>query len=595
MSDMDTVHGNDPGDDVITSASEPTAIDFDKPDSLVGRRLDGRFLIERNLTETGADQGGIGVVYLATDLKLMGKEVVVKILCEAALKHQDIVRKFQHEKEALIRLDHPGVVRILDSGSLKDGNPFMVMEYIKGYSLRKLMREKGPLPLHVVAHLIQCITDALGAAHSGKILHRDIKPENIMLTPQGDEFDRVRLIDFGIARVGDSQLAPQTEIGRPIGTVLYIAPEQLIGRLDLTPAVDIYATAIVAYEMLTGEMPFKPKAIAEMYQLQRDGIVTRPTELRVDMPREAERILMSALEFEPDKRPQNARFFGQYLARELVKDSGDTDRFFASVKTEYAKMPTEVIPLPETGSVETGSLPTVQRIETEKPDQNWSRWLRWALPAVVLAGLLTAATLYLIPTATKPETAERPPAPQLAETGAPRQLSYSLNVQKMRNGKPFEAPFKSSGQEIFETGYKFQMAFQSADEGNMYVFNEGVDAQGKPGYYLLFPTPGVNGGSPHVTAAQQIETAQNTFSGGKGTEIIWLIWTKNSSDDLERVVAAAFAARGAVDPDNGSTLQGILDKYKSAPREVSKDTANQETVIKTNGDVVVHRFEIEHR
>ena len=99
----------------------------------------------------------------------------------------------------------------------------------------------------------------------------------------------------------------------------------------------------------------------------------------------------------------------------------------------------------------------------------------------------------------------------------------------------------------------------------------------------------------HVTAAQQIETAQNTFSGGKGTEIIWLIWTKNSSDDLERVVAAAFAARGAVDPDNGSTLQGILDKYKSAPREVSKDTANQETVIKTNGDVVVHRFEIEHR
>ena len=165
----------------------------------------------------------------------------------------------------------------------------------------------------------------------------------------------------------------------------------------------------------------------------------------------------------------------------------------------------------------------------------------------------------------------------------------------MRNGKPFEAPFKSSGQEIFETGYKFHMAFQSADEGNIYVFNEGVDAQGKPGYYLLFPTPGVNGGSPHVTAAQQIGTAQNTFSGGKGTEVIWLIWTKNSSDDLERVVAAAFAARGAVDPDNGSTLQGILDKYKSAPREVSKDTANQETVIKTNGDVVVHRFEIEHR
>ena len=542
-----------------TSPSESNTVDFDKPDSLVGRRLDGRFLIERNLTEEGADQGGIGVVYLATDLKLMGKEVVVKILQEAALKHQDIVNKFQHEKEALIRMDHPGIVRILDSGSLKDGNPFMVMEYIKGYSLRKPIREQGPLPLHIVAHLLQSITDALGAAHAEKVLHRDIKPENIMLTPQGDDFDRVRLIDFGIAKVGDAQLAPETEIGRPIGTVLYIAPEQLIGRLDLTPAVDIYATAILAYEMLTGELPFKPKAIAEMYQMQREGDIIRPTELRVDMPREAERILMTALDFDPDKRPQNARFFGQYLARELVKNSGDTDRFFSSIKTEYAKMPTEIM-----AHAETESMPTVTSLEPPKSPPQSSDWTKWTLPGVLVLGLLAGA-LYMGWRAMDPAAnGPVPPAEQTA-AAAPRQLSYFLRVQKMRDGKPYEAPFQSSGQEVFETGYKFQMVFQSQDEGNIYVFNEGVDAQGKPGYFLLFPSPNVNGGSPHVAPAQQIETAQNTLSGGKGTEVMWLIWTKDKTDDVEKVVAAAFTKRGAVDADNGSVLQGFLEKYRICP------------------------------
>jgi tRNA A-37 threonylcarbamoyl transferase component Bud32 len=544
-------------DEVLSAAT----INFEKPDELVGRRLDGRFLIERNLTEGGADQGGIGVVYLASDQKLMGKEVVVKILQEAALKHDDVVRKFQHEKEALIRLDHPGIVRILDSGSLKDGNPFMVMEYIKGYSLRKPMREQGPMPLHVVAHIIESVTDALSAAHAEKILHRDIKPENIMLTPQGDGFDRVRLIDFGIARVEDSKLAPVTEIGRPIGTVLYIAPEQLIGRLDLTPAVDIYATAIMAYEMLTGRVPFLPRTVSEMYQLEREGVTTPPTELRVDMPREAERILLSALEFDSDKRPQNARFFGQYLARELVKNSGDSDRFFASIKTEFAKMPTELIP-----PIDTGTQQTVQRLEPATGDTLAPT--KWLKPLAGLLGLVVlAAIIYGGWTAFGPGGQSGGKTVDSAPVAAQRQLSYSLQVQKMRDGKPYEAPFKSSGQYIFETGYKFQMVFQSADEGNIYVFDEGKDATGNPGYFLLFPSPNVNNGSPHVSAGQQVRTGQNTFAGETGTEVIWFVWSRDARDELDKAVASAFAnPKGAVDTDSGSVLRSLLEKYRSEPR-----------------------------
>ena len=105
--------------------------------------IDGRFLIEKNLTDAGADAGGIGIVFLARDMKLMGRKTVVKILQKAMLAVDEIARKFQHEKEALIRLDHPNIVRILDSGNLSDGNPYLVMEYIPGNSLRRRMRELG--------------------------------------------------------------------------------------------------------------------------------------------------------------------------------------------------------------------------------------------------------------------------------------------------------------------------------------------------------------------------------------------------------------------------------------------------------------------
>ncbi len=371
-------------------ASEATNIDFDQPDALVGLRLDERFLIEKNLTDGGADAGGMGVVYLAKDTKLLGKRVVVKILQESALKHPDVVRKFLHEKEALIRLDHPGIVRILDSGTLTDGNPFMVMEFIKGHSLRQTLRKNRQISFDVAAHLIESITDALGAAHSEKILHRDIKPENIMLTPRENNFDWVRLIDFGIARVEESELAPSTDISRVMGSVFYIAPEQLMGTRDLTPAADIYATAIVAYEMLTGELPFKPKAIVEMYQMEKDGVKTPPSELRPDLPGAAESILLSALEFDPEKRPQNALAFGRYLANELRHDSLRSDPFFASVKTEISKSPTEVIASPDSKG-----FTTAKRVTTNGSGDKFYGPIKWTVLATVVLAVLSISFGYL--------------------------------------------------------------------------------------------------------------------------------------------------------------------------------------------------------
>jgi hypothetical protein len=165
----------------------------------------------------------------------------------------------------------------------------------------------------------------------------------------------------------------------------------------------------------------------------------------------------------------------------------------------------------------------------------------------------------------------------------------------MRDGKPYEAPYQTSGQEVLESGYKVQVVFQAQEAGYAYLINEGVGEDGKPGYFLLFPTPNINGGSSSVNASQPIETAQNTLSGGKGTEVVWMIWTREKRDDLEGMVKNAFSLRGAVSSDDGAKLKDLLDKNKDATREVTKDTANQQTVIKSNADIVVHRFEIEHR
>ena len=602
-------------------SNPPSNLDFEKPDALVGKTLDGRFLIQKNLTEGGADEGGIGLVYLARDTKLLNKLVVVKILKEAALKHDDIVRKFLHEKEALIRLDHPGIVRILDSGTLQDGNPFMVMEFIEGHSLRKELQKRKQLPLVIAAHIIESVTDALAAAHAKNIVHRDIKPENIMLTPQEDGLDRVRLIDFGIARVGDSQLAPETSISRAIGTILYIPPEQLIGSLDLTPAVDIYATAIVAYEMLAGELPFKPRAIVEMYQMEKDGVKVPPSDLRPDLPRGAERVLLSALEFEPAKRPQNARTFGRHLASELLTDSMETDKFYASVKTEYAEIPPEMLhhvsgrnrPTAESELAVTRAVEppvvvdpvvegdedeylTVSRTEAVKTETPFPKLLKWGLPAAAGLVLLLIGGVYFALNALKsaPGVDNRPVA-TAAPAAGDREFFYFLTVQKMRDGKPFEEPFRSSGQEVFESGYKFNIVFQSQAEGYIYLFNEGRDESGKLGYYLLFPTPSVNDGSPQVIAGQQIQTAQNTFTGKTGTEIMWMIWTKQQDDVIAGVTQAALSDKGSVDDQNGEVLRSFLDKHGISKPETTKDTVNQRTIVKASGDVVVHRFEIEHR
>ncbi len=583
---------------------------INESETMTGRLLDGRFQIEKDLTESGADVGGMGVVYLARDLKLMGRKVVVKILQKRASENEDIARKFLHEREALIRLDHPNIVRILDSGELSDGAPFMVMEYIPGYSLRGAMNENGQLSFDMAGHIIESISSALSAAHAKKIIHRDIKPENIMLTPQDGAPDRVRLIDFGIARVEESLLAPVTTTSRGIGTVRYIAPEQLAGTLEQNPTVDIYSFGIVIYEMLTGERPFNPESEVEMYVLQQRGVGTPPSVLRADLSLGVEKLLLSALEFEPAVRPQDIRLFGRSVVAAMRGDALDPSSVGQKLEpTIFARiqMP-QLTPHPDHGSSVTSFRDVAAAGNYDKkPSGRLKKLLFWSILALLALSALVIPAGIAIWKSRNPTTADLTgAAPVKSDTvpvnanapvsATPRELKYFLNVQKYLNKNPSGSPFVSNGRDIFESGWKFKMVFESKNDGYLYLYNEGPDKYGNVGYNLLFPTPKINAGMAAISANKQTETAAGEFNGGPGSEIMWVIWTRDNLPDLESVKDSGVRGNGSVkDIHKIKILTDFLLKNIVSKTVSTDDPANQTTVISGNGDIVINKFELKHR
>lgn len=165
---------------------------------LPGMKLHGRYLIEKEL-----GHGGIGVVYLARDVQVHERLVVIKMLLESSINNQWLTQKFQQESEALALIDHPGVVKVLDRGELSDGRPFIVMEYIRGDTLESYLCPQG-MNLDQVAFIVRQIGQALSAAHDEGIVHRDLKPSNIMIQRLSGNARQIKLIDFGIAKVTQS-------------------------------------------------------------------------------------------------------------------------------------------------------------------------------------------------------------------------------------------------------------------------------------------------------------------------------------------------------------------------------------------------------
>lgn len=178
-----------------------------------------------------------------------------------------------------------------------------------------------------------------------------------------------------------------------------------------------------------------------------------------------------------------------------------------------------------------------------------------------------------------------------------RKLTFSLLVQKMRDGKPYQEPYQSSGQEIFENGYEFKLSLLTPEErGYFYLFDEGYSEDGHVYFNILYPTPLRNNGSAEVAANQHVETGVNEFSGKPDTEKVWVIWTKDVVPQLEAAKEAAYAAEGRVkDPLEASSLRQFLQGQQDAKPEIVQERASRQTTIVGTGNVVVFLQNLEHR
>ena len=208
----------------------------------------GQVLKDRYRVEGELAAGGQALVYKACD-QLLRRSVVIKVMRAEARWNHLLRARFEQEMRALARIDHPGVVGILDVGELEDGSPFLVIQHIPGMSLREALRE-GPLAAPRISRILRQMGAALRAAHAADVAHRDLKPENIMLQPLDNGGEFVKLIDFGIAKIDKSASDTRATTVMLAGTVRYMAPEQFDGQNST--ASDLYSMALVACEMLSG-------------------------------------------------------------------------------------------------------------------------------------------------------------------------------------------------------------------------------------------------------------------------------------------------------------------------------------------------------
>ena len=289
-------------------------------------------------------RGGMGTVYSGEHVYI-GKRVAVKVLHPRFAKYEDAVKRFLREARAASSINHPNIVDVTDFGPTPDGGVYFVMEYLEGTSLEDLIEKKGAVQLHRALNVANQMALALAAAHEKGIIHRDLKPDNIMLIrkpgrrdivrmlspdpgdeattarfviEKEDEYDFVKILDFGIAKVlHREELAPgQTLAGAVFGTPEYMSPEAARGD-EVDHRADIYSAGVILFDMLTGRPPFEASAAAEVLAMQINKPPPSPREVapHLEITEAADRLVLKAMSKDRDQRHQSMDDFREELQR----------------------------------------------------------------------------------------------------------------------------------------------------------------------------------------------------------------------------------------------------------------------------------------
>ncbi|MCC7537303.1 MAG: SUMF1/EgtB/PvdO family nonheme iron enzyme [Deltaproteobacteria bacterium] len=252
--------------------------------------------------------GGMGVVYEARHIAL-DKQVAIKLLHGRMVSDAETVTRFLSEARAAASIGHPGILDVRDLGVTEEHEPYIEMELLRGRSFRDLLHDAQPMAPERAASLVAEALDALAAAHERGIVHRDIKPENLFLAQGEGGAERVKVLDFGIARArGDGSTPALTRTGSVLGTALYMSPEQLADPRSVDARADVYSMGATLFEMLTGSPALEARTFMEAVAKLSMGEVRRsPASLRPDLPAWLDAVVTRALQADPVRRFSAAR------------------------------------------------------------------------------------------------------------------------------------------------------------------------------------------------------------------------------------------------------------------------------------------------
>jgi serine/threonine-protein kinase len=323
-----------------------TSLFSGRPSELIGRQVAG-YRIEREI-----GRGGMAVVYRAKDLRLE-RTVALKLLAPELARNDTFRRRFTHESRAAAAIDHPHIVPVFEAGET-DGVLYIAMRYVAGSDLRHLLDRQGPLTPATALRVASQVASALDAAHEHGLVHRDVKPGNILVArgTDSDHPEHAYLTDFGLTKKSLS-LTGFTTVGQFVGTLDYVAPEQISGK-PVDARCDVYGFACVIYECLTGHPPFRrDEDMALLWAHQYDEPPPL-TEERPDLDPAVDAVFVGALAKSPDDRQDSCL------------------GFVADLRTAMAGGPASVRPSTQVDH-KVVNPPEEPAMDTPKPPPRWAQ------------------------------------------------------------------------------------------------------------------------------------------------------------------------------------------------------------------------------
>ena len=375
-------------------------------DQIIGQTLDGRYVVEGIL-----GQGGMGLVYRARHA-MLGKALAIKVLKPEVSRDEGVIARFRREAQSASAIGSPHICDVSDFGTLPDGSTYFVMEFLDGPPLTKVMELERPMSVARIVRVGQQLADALGAAHERGIIHRDLKPDNVHLVRHGSRDDFVKVLDFGIAKVGNAADKKLTQAGQVFGTPHYMSPEQCSGR-EVDHRTDIYAIGVMLYEMATGQVPFDADNLMGVLtkHVYENPIPPRELPPPVNVPAGLEAIILKALAKQPEHRYQSMAELRADL--DVVAQGGTPKAVMEAIET--ASMMGAAPPPGYAPPIAMG----VANVQVEEPKSKTGLMIALAVIALLVlggGGFAAAYAFVLSPTPEPVVVADPPPvAPPLVE------------------------------------------------------------------------------------------------------------------------------------------------------------------------------------